>query len=944
LLLLNALANAPVAKTPAEACAQAADHLARAAADVPFALLYLLDEAGAVARLVGAANIEPGGPLAPRSIESGDHTVWPFDAERMDAPRFVALEAAPGGARGAVILAIERAGGGRPLGFIVAGTSPLLRSSPSYVRFHNLLAASLSQGVSNAAAYDAERQRAESLAKLDRAKTLFFTNVSHELRTPLTLMLTPIQDMVAMADGAVVDRPTVALIHRNSLRLLKLVNTLLEFSRIEAGRVDAVYEPADLAALTADLASSFRSAIERVGLAFVVDCPPLGEPIYVDRDMWEKIVLNLLSNALKFTFEGTIAIQLALDGGSACLRVVDTGTGIADADRARLFERFHRIDGARSRSQEGSGIGLALVQELVRLHRGDVQVTSALGVGSAFEVRIPRGAAHLDAERIHAARTRPSTALRAETYVDEALRWDAATDADPAPRIQRSRDRIVFADDNADMREYVGRLLGERWEVEAVGDGAAALERIQQAPPALVLCDVMMPRLDGFALVRAMRADPALRAIPIIILSARAGEDETTAGLGAGANDYIAKPFSARELLVRIASQLSAARVAREMAERERVQRENLYRHFMQAPFPVAVLRGPEHVLDLANPQILRAWSAGPEVVGHALGSAFPEFRDPFIGLLDDVFRTGVPYEGTSRPVQLPTGPDGALEDHHFNFVYAALRDAAGAIEGILISAFDVSDQLRARSLSERAVAAAEAARATQRAASEFQERFVAVLGHDLRNPLGAIAMAAGVLKQQQLVSSSPVAARIVGRIDSSAARMSRMIEQILDLSRSRVGGGIQVTPAPMDLRAMLVAVVDELQTAHPSRTLQLRCDAATGLWDRDRLEQVFSNLVGNALHHGAAEAPISLVAHVSDDAIRVDVHNHGPAIPDDVRAILFDAFRRGNDDRRTAKAAGLGLGLYISREIVAAHGGRIDVRSTAADGTTFSVELPRAR
>jgi len=369
-----------------------------------------------------------------------------------------------------------------------------------------------------------------------------------------------------------------------------------------------------------------------------------------------------------------------------------------------------------------------------------------------------------------------------------------------------------------------------------------------------------------------------------------------------------------------------------------------LYRHFMQAPFPVAVLRGPDHVVALANPEMLRAWGAGPEVVGRALGAALPGFRDSWVGPLDDVFRTGLAYEATARHAGRPTRPDVAPEDRYVNFTYTPLRDPTDAIEGVLVSGFDVTDQVRARSLSEQAVIAAEAARATQRAASEFQERFVAVLGHDLRNPLGAIAMAAGVLKQQAVLSSNPVTARIVGRIDSSATRMSRMIEQILDLSRSRVGGGIEVSPAVMDLRATLAAVVDELHTAHPSRTIELRCAAIVGTWDRDRLEQVFSNLVGNAIHHGAADAPIAIAVHASDAGIQVEVHNEGPAIPEDVRETLFDPFRRGADDRRSTKSAGLGLGLYIARELVTAHGGRLEVRSTATEGTTFSVWLPYHR
>ncbi len=915
LRLLNALADATQAKTSREACALVAAQLARATSDLPFALLYLLADDARFATLAGAANIEPGTPLSPTTFEVGADAAWPFDA---CARRTVELESGPGGARGAVILPIDRAGGGTPLGFIVAGLSPMLRSSDSYDRFHHLLAASVSQTISNAVAYEAERARAESLAKLDRAKTTFFSNVSHEFRTPLALMLAPIQDLLA---GTPPDPTTVDLLHRNAQRLLKLVNTLLEFSRIEAGRVDAAYEAVDLATLTTDLASSFRAAIEGAGMRLVVDAPPLAEPVYVDREMWEKIVLNLLSNAFKFTHAGTITVQLRLDGADACLVVTDTGIGIAEADLPHLFERFHRIEGARSRSHEGSGIGLALVQELARLHGGDVRVTSVVGAGTRFEVRVPRGSAHLAPDRIRTSRDLPPTTIAADAYVQEASRWVAPTRESSA---STSADRIVFADDNADMRDYVARLLAERWEVETVGDGLAALAAIRRARPALVVCDVMMPGLDGFELVRTVRADPELRAIPIIMLSARAGAEEATKGLDAGASDYVAKPFSARELLVRVASQLATARIAHEMHERERSQRANLFRHFMQAPFPIAVLHGSNHVIELANPEILRTLGSGPEVIGRPLADAIPALRDQSaIRYLDEVFRSGIPYQRRSEIARLRTGPRGELVEAYFSVVYAPLRDPAGTIEGTLITAFDVTDQVHA---------------------VEFQERFVAVLGHDLRNPLAAIEMAATLARQRTSETHDEPTARALERITSSSRRMSRMIEQILDLTRIRTGGGFALSRTPMDLRVMLTAVIDELRTAYPARAIELRSPPLKGVWDRDRLEQVFSNLIGNAIHHGAETAPVTVDATARGEMIDVDVHNAGPPIPEGQRELLFDAFRRGDHDGRSAKAAGLGLGLYISRELVAAHGGELIVlRSTAADGTTFRVSLPRS-
>src|SRR5665213_761021 len=350
LRLLNALAEAARAKTPAEACAQAAAEIARAPLDAPFALLYLFDEAGG-ATLAGTANIAAGDTLSPHLLRPGEPTPWPFEdfgADAKDDPRFVPLVDGPGGARGAAILPIEQSGAGR-LGFVVAGLSPMLSHSESYTRFHKLLAAGISHGVSSAAAYQEERKRAEALAELDRAKTAFFSNVSHEFRTPLTLMLGPAEDALAAADTlSPEERERWSLVHRNALRLSRMVNTMLDFSRIEAGRVEASYEPTNLGAFTGELASMFRSAIDRGGLRLRLDLPAIDEPAYVDRDMWEKVVLNLLSNALKFTFEGEIAVSLRADGDRVELTVADTGVGVPAAELPRLFERFYRVRGTGS--------------------------------------------------------------------------------------------------------------------------------------------------------------------------------------------------------------------------------------------------------------------------------------------------------------------------------------------------------------------------------------------------------------------------------------------------------------------------------------------------------------------------------------------------------------------------------------------------------------------
>jgi signal transduction histidine kinase len=322
----------------------------------------------------------------------------------------------------------------------------------AYRTFFALAAEHIAAAIANAREFEEERRRAETLAELDRAKTRFFSNVSHEFRTPLTLMLGPLEELLADGELAPAHRDTLTVTHRNALRLRKLVNTLLDFSRIEAGRVGAAYEPVDFAEYTAELASVFRAAIDKAGIRYRVACERIGEPVYVDREMWEKIVLNLVSNAFKFTFEGEIGVTVRPSPTHAILEVRDSGSGIPAAELANIFERFHRVEAAKGRTHEGTGIGLALVQELVKLHGGTITVASAVGAGTTFTVQIPLGRGHLPADRIAPSRPLPSNGPGADSFVEEALRWlPDAPEARPIEPADSTR-CILVADDNADMR------------------------------------------------------------------------------------------------------------------------------------------------------------------------------------------------------------------------------------------------------------------------------------------------------------------------------------------------------------------------------------------------------------------------------------------------------------------------------------------------------------
>ena len=537
--------------------------------DLPFALLYDLGEQP---RLLAATGLDPEHEARLRS-----GSPWPGRAalDRAASVPEGAVIAVPredlralagaGAAAGeqALVLGVEETLGAKPGLALVFGLSPHRRLDGALRQFCTLAGAAVGRAIAGARALEQERERARVLGELDRAKTEFFSNVSHEFRTPLTLLLGPLEQAVAGPDPD----PDLEMAHRNALRLLRHVNTLLEFSRLQAQRADPRPRPLDLAAAGRDLADAFRPAIENAGLALRLELAPAPVSVLADPEHLEAIILNLLSNALKFTHEGEIRICVRAEGDHGVLEVADTGIGVPAAEQPRLFERFHRVAGVHARSHEGSGIGLALVRELVEVQGGAISLRSVEGEGSTFTVSLPLSP---EAPEEQALPGHP------EAFLAEALRWGGELAQSPLARGQeeqaasrRSHERILVVDDNADMRDYLTRLLAPRYEVTTAADGAQALELLR-APgaPDLVLSDVMMPRLDGVGLLQEIRADPALARVPVVLLSARAGEEASVEGLDAGADDYVVKPFSARELLARLAANLELGAMRNREADR----------------------------------------------------------------------------------------------------------------------------------------------------------------------------------------------------------------------------------------------------------------------------------------------------------------------------------------------------------------------------------------
>ena len=704
-------------KTAEEACANAARILCNHSKDVPFVLLYLFDPKERTARLAGSAGVEPHDIQDLKDMEGlsrrAPGQIWPV-AESVEAEKILLIEdlhnlfrTPPQGpwsdpSTTAAVVPLRSHIPHRLAGFMIVGISPRLQFDESYRKFLDLMSTQVSTTVGIARAYEEEKNRAEALAEIDRAKTAFFSNLSHEFRTPLTLMLAPLQDILTKPESEVhpENRQILKVVRRNGLRLQKMVNALLDFSRIEAGRVQPTFQPIDLAILTSDLASSFRSATERAGLEFKVQCEPTSQVVYVDREMWEKIVLNLLSNAFKFTFKGGIEIRLHSDSKNAILTVRDTGVGITKEELPKLFERFHRIEGSRARTHEGSGIGLALVQELIKIHGGEITASSEFGKGTMFQVTVPFGSAHLASDRVR--RTTASNATsptHTGVFVDEALGWlpgDENILMSPDESESPKRDpniRILLADDNSDMREYIARLLGARWSVETESDGVSALEAVRRDPPTLVITDIMMPRLDGFGLLSELRKDPKTRSIPVIMLSARAGEESRLEGLEAGADDYIVKPFTARELIARVAARLDVHRLGT-LLEKERSAIDDLFR---QTPVPIAVMSGWDLVYTIANPAYQEVVGKR-DIVGKPILEALPELKGQgFDDLARTVMRTGNAYIGREALVKLDRHGTGVIEDTYFTFIYSPLGGQTGPNHSVIAICSEVTDHVRAR-------------------------------------------------------------------------------------------------------------------------------------------------------------------------------------------------------------------------------------------------------
>jgi len=903
----------------------ALDALAGNPYDIPFAAVYLRDADAPHVRRVGTIGLDP-------ASTSRLPLQLPLSADAQPLVVDVPAAVPAGGRPMAQLLAVPIPGASRDdrLGLLVCGLSEHLVLDDDYRSFLSLVASSMGAALVESQAYEAERQRAEALAEIDRAKTTFFTNVSHEFRTPLTLMLGPLEEALTGLEGRP-EKVLVASAQRNAERLLKLVNTLLEFARLEGGRASAMFQPTDVSSLTSELASTFRSACEKAGLVLDVDCPPLAQPLHIDRDHWERIVLNLVSNAFKFTLAGSIRVSLraSADARSAELQVQDTGGGIPAAEMHKLFGRFQRIEGVRGRSFEGSGIGLALVHELVKLHGGSISVDSTEGRGTTFTVRLPFGKAHLPPDKVREAREAPRQSVHAAAYVDEALQWlPSAPDEAPAdsevaerqgvPGARPSR-RILVADDNADLRAYLQRLLSPYYAVTTAVDGDDALEKAFAELPDLVLTDVMMPKRDGFGLLARLRADERTRVIPILLLSARAGEEARVEGLAAGADDYLVKPFSARELLARVGAHLATAQLRRDAGHAVRAS-EAQFRALVTATSDIVYRMSPN-------------WSQMRHLLGQNFMADTLEPSDSWLSR----------YIPDSERARVQAAIDGAMRSHGaFELEHQVMRvdGSVGWVfsraipvveDGVIVEWLGAASDVTARKQAEQALLDAD----------RRKDEFLAVLAHELRNPLAPIRNALHLFKTAGGDVPAPPLREMLER---QVNHMVRLVDDLMEAPRIS-SGKLELQRAPVDLNDV---VRTALETSRPlldgnQHRVVVRPTPRSLVVNGDvvRLTQVIANLLNNAAKYSDAGGDIEVESRSEGDWAIVEIHDSGIGLSPDEVPRLFEMFSQ-IDTARNRAGGGLGIGLALAQRLAQMHGGGVSVRSEGLGrGCTFTVRLP---
>jgi PAS domain S-box-containing protein len=767
----------------------------------------------------------------------------------------------------------------------------------------------------------------ERIRELDDIKTQFFANVSHELRTPLALIIGPAERLMK-PDSVLTpeeQRETAQVIVRNARMLLKHVNDLLDISKLEAKKLKLELQDTDVAALVRFMASHFEILAGERGVALHVEVPPSCISA-VDAEKLQRVVMNLLSNAFKFApAGGTVRCRLQTTSTDLVLSVEDSGPGVEPRLRTAIFERFRQGDGGANRETSGTGLGLAIAQEFVEMHKGAIEVLDSDLGGARFRVTVP-------VHRLSAAVEVSPQQAPDRSALDGLLEELRLPPAAPAPDGTgvvgtEPKPTVLVVEDNPDMNRFVAQCLSHDYDVVCAFDGQQGLEKALAVQPVLIVSDIMMPRVSGVDMIAALRKRPEMQETPILLLSAKADDELKVRLLEGGAQDFVTKPFTERDLLARVRN-LMAIKQAREAL---RARSQELDELFQQAPSFMAVLRGPDHVVELANAASRRL--VGDRAIdGKRLLDALPELgKQGFVDLLDRVLETGEPYVGTAVPVVLQREPGRRPEERYVDFVSQPLAAPGAGFNGVFVEGHDVTDRKHAED--------------ALRAADRRKDEFLATLAHELRNPLAPIRHAAKIGKSPRATDAQVKWAQDV--IDRQVDHMSRLLDDLLEVSRI-TRGTLELRTERLSVQQSLIAAVETARPLIEARghTLSIDVPERTIYVDADpvRFAQIFLNLLTNAAKYTDPGGAIRVEAGLRHDTVVVKVHDTGIGIAPELLPRVFEMFSQATSALERSEG-GLGIGLALTRGLVLLHGGSIEARSRGLGrGSEFVVTLPVLR
>ncbi|WVQ71976.1 hypothetical protein IAR50_001519 [Cryptococcus sp. DSM 104548] len=905
--------------------------------------------------------------------------------------------------------------------------SALLTTSQHVLRLQ------LASGIAAVHSYEVEHQRLNELAAIDRAKSLLFSNISHELRTPLTLIAGPIEDLLLEAKDSG-HKEMLLMVRRNMRRLARLVSTLMDVSRLEAGRLRATFRPVNIGTMTSDLAILFKRAIEKAKLEYIIEIDNAPENAFVDPEHWEKIVFNLIGNAMKYTLSGFVRVKLQYFDNHIVFEVKDSGVGIPRSDLHLIGERFHRVQSV-SRSHEGTGIGLSLVKELINLHGGSLEIQSVTeeesedrSHGSSFRVRIPLGCDHLPYEAIdHGNMPNLPQSTYGEGLVDEAMQWvrdnrdgmsaissdessivtgesgggtqvasgstgvSGMTSAvhvkalDPNTLYFEKTDVIMLVEDSLDTRRYMKSIFAQYCTVVEARDGREALELCAKGKPNLIISDVMMPHVDGFELLTTLKGSDELRMIPVIMLTARGADESKVSGIMAGADDYLAKPFNAREIVARAHMQLQLGKKRKHLEEafEERTAEMRVLSEFS----PVGIFRADEHsrltfvnstwyqLSDFPSDKNLEDWQ---DIIPD---QERDELKDFWFGFLASGERT------RTRDWQYKNGKWITVTIIRLDLIQSRLK-------GILGCATDITERKVNEESQRQQVIEAEQRRLDAEEAKRQQELLIDITSHELRNPISSMMQMSphkilytnllslqeqlhlAIAKQKpfnptrQLMNNIDEDLEALESIYQCGLTQERISNDVLSLGRIQLDM-LEMFDVEFDLwkeaqsilsifqnEARMKRIALSFRSGESHRKLGLKWVKA----DLVRLNQITTNLLSNAIRFTATSAvrkielrseisfdppedgtctmprEPTLPAEIKDDMdmyLYLEVADTGPGLTEDEVQKLFQRFSQVSPKTHTI-FGGSGLGLFVCRKLSELMGGGITVVSEKGKGSTF--------